>query len=76
MCMYNVALGRVRVTIFATEPAINIIYYERESVALVIQHATRIRRTILSSVSYPAPPHFSTVFRKRQDFRKIFTEYT
>ena len=39
------------------------------SVALVAQHAKRIRRIILSSVTYPAVPHISTLSHKRHDFR-------
>jgi hypothetical protein len=38
-------------------------------VALVIQHATRVRRIVLSFVSFLAQPHFSTLFHKQHDFR-------
>ena len=40
------------------------------SVALVIQHATRMRRIILSFVAYPAVPYFATLPHKRNNFRK------
>ena len=39
-------------------------------VALVIQHAKRMRRVILSRMAYPALPYFSTLFHKRRAFRK------
>ena len=38
------------------------------SVALVIQHAMRMRRTVLSSVACPAEPDSSTFSHKRGDF--------
>jgi hypothetical protein len=40
------------------------------SVALVIQHATRMRRIILSSVACLALLYFPTLSHKLHDFRK------
>jgi len=40
------------------ERAASIIYSECVSVALVMQHAMRMRRTVLSSVARLALPHF------------------
>ena len=39
-------------------------------VALLIQHATRMRHIVTSFMDPLAPPYFSTVSRKRHDFRK------
>ena len=44
-------------------------------VFLLIQHAKRMRRIILSSVSSLAQPHVSTLSRKGRDFRENVTEY-
>jgi hypothetical protein len=45
------------------------------SVALVIQHAKRMRRIILPCVARPALPYFSTLFHKRRDFWEKVTEH-
>ena len=39
-------------------------------VALLIQHATRMRPTVTSCVAPLAPPHFSTLSHKLNDLRK------
>jgi len=45
------------------------------SVALVIQHAKRMRRLILLSVPCPALPHFSTLSHKERHFQGKVTEF-
>jgi hypothetical protein len=62
-------LRRVRVTTAAVEDQ-SISYSECVSVALVIQHAKRMRRIVLSSVAYPVKMYFSTLSHKWHDFRK------
>jgi hypothetical protein len=65
--MYSKALTRsFRDTIVTVEKCVT--YFECVSVALLIQHATRMRRIILSSVVCPAFPHFSTLFHKGMIF--------
>jgi hypothetical protein len=48
--------------------AVSIKYSQCLSAALVIQHAKRLRRIILSSVAWLAVPYFSTL--SINDFRK------
>jgi hypothetical protein len=55
--------------------AINITHSESVSVALVIQHAKRMRRIILSSVARPSLLFFCILFHNRHDFRKIIMEH-
>jgi hypothetical protein len=55
--------------------AISITYSECVSVALVIQHAKRMRRIILPSVACLALPYFSSLSHKRHDFREKIIEH-
>ena len=71
---YNVTLRRVCATFVAVEN-IGIKYSELVFVALGIQHAKRMRRVILLSLTSPNLQHFSTLSYKRHDFRKKATEH-
>jgi hypothetical protein len=55
--------------------AISITYSECVSLASVTQHAMRMPRINLSSVAYLALQYFSTLPRKRHDFRKKVIEH-
>ena len=46
-----------------------------EHIALLIQHATRMRHIVTSCVAPLAPPYFSTLSHKRRDFLKKVTEH-
>jgi nitrogenase molybdenum-iron protein alpha/beta subunit len=50
-------------------------YSECVSVALVIQHAKRMSRIILSSVACLALPHFFKLSHKEQDFKENIIEH-
>jgi len=43
--------------------------------AFGIRHAKRMRRIVLSSLTYPALPYFSILSHKRHDFRKEVIEH-
>jgi hypothetical protein len=47
----------------------------RARVALLIQHAKRMRHIVPSFVASLAPPHFSTLSHKRHDYREKVPEY-
>jgi hypothetical protein len=51
--------------------SISIFYFECVFVALVIQHAMRMRRVTFSSVACPAVQYFSTLFRIWQILENI-----
>jgi hypothetical protein len=57
------------------DKAISIAYSEYVSVALVIQHAKRMRRIILPSVARVVLKTFSTLSHKRHDFQKKIKSY-
>jgi len=62
-------MRRVRVTTAAVEKGVSIVF-----AALVIQHAKRMGRIILSFVVSMALSYFSTLTHKRHDIRKTVIE--
>ena len=64
----KVMLRRVRVTTVAVEKQLCITYSESVFVALVIQHAERMRRITLWSMACPAVRYVSILRHKRCKF--------
>ena len=71
----DITLRRFRVTIAAAKIAMSITYYECVSLAIVIQHATRMSPAVFPFVACQTPPYFSTLSRKRNEFRKTLIEH-
>jgi len=67
--MLNVTLRRINLTIFAVESE-KYSYSECVSVVLAVQHAMRMRRTVICG--FAGSTIFSTLSHKRSDFRTFF----
>jgi hypothetical protein len=65
----NVILRRFRVNLAAVEKQ-SVLHILSVSVALLTQHAMRMRHIILSSFACLALPYFSTLSDNRHDFRE------
>jgi hypothetical protein len=55
--------------------SVSIKHYECVFVVLVMEHAKRMHRIILSSAASLSLPYFSTLSHKRHDFRKKKKKY-
>jgi hypothetical protein len=84
-CTYNVTLRRVHETIGLCEHACACVHLVTRArgrvhahtcnVALLIQHATRMRHVVTSLVVPLCPPYFSTLSHKQCSFRKTLIEH-
>jgi hypothetical protein len=85
-CTYNITLRRIREILLPWESNKYYICVQGGAracvcrsaclqVALLIQHGTRMRHIVTSSVTCLAPPYFSTFSHIRHDFRKKVTEH-
>jgi len=70
--MYSVTVSRVHVTVVAVEKQ-QLLRILSAVLALVIQHAIRMRRIVLSSMTYPAVQFFSYYLINGTDFEKKLT---
>jgi len=70
-CTYNVRLRRVRLTIVLKEKQ-QVLHFL--GLALLIRHAKRMRRIMLSSGDCLTLLYISTLYHKWHDFRKKSTE--
>jgi hypothetical protein len=70
----DVILRNFRETIVAIQKK-EVLHILSVSVALVIQHAKRMRRILLSTVTFLALPYFSIFFHKRHGFWENFIEH-
>jgi hypothetical protein len=73
-CTYNLTTEATSCNHCCRAKVVSITYSERVFAALVIQHAMRMRRSILSYVASLAAPYFPTS-HKRHNFRKKFIEH-
>jgi hypothetical protein len=71
-CTYKKTLMLVRVSIFAAEKKMSVIYFECVSVVLVIEQCKSHVPCLLSSVAFPSLQFSSTLHHKGHDFRKIY----
>ena len=66
---------RAQVTTVAAEKQLSITYSECAFVALVIQHAKRMRRVTVSSMASTTLHHLSTLSHKQHDIRESYWIY-